>query len=160
MTDSPFTTEQDLRLHALNLAVSLHRETIRIHRREDGGVDVGQITVTDAARFEAFLRGGQSSADTQARRALDVELGDNDSGTPTVRTYLIALLEGVWRDGESFNGKRPFGNSSWQHDLYKPLIAAGLIPGDLDEDGDVEDIDYGVADDLIKRAIAELGRTS
>ena len=82
---------------------------------------------------------------------------DNDSGAPTVRGYLLRLLETLWREEESFSGKRPFGNSGWQYDLYIPLIQAGAISGSLDEDGYVEDCDTAAGDRLIIAAIRALG---
>jgi hypothetical protein len=42
---------------------------------------------------------------------------DNDAGVGTVKEYLRALLLEVWEKQESFNGKRPFGNSGWEKDL-------------------------------------------
>lgn len=89
---------------------------------------------------------------------LDLPLPENDSGADTVRGYLTALLTALWREEADFSGKRPFGNSSWQYDLYAPMIAAGLVPGELDEDGAVEVFDYaGEADEMILAAIAALG---
>lgn len=53
----------------------------------------------------------------------------------TVRDYLRVLLTTLWSEQEEFSGKRPFGNSGWEYDLYAPLIKAGHIEGSLDEDG-------------------------
>lgn len=63
---------------------------------------------------------------------------DSDAGDDiTVRQYLHELLRTLWEEEESFSGKRPFGNSRWQHDLYGPLAKAGFIDlGPLDEDGE------------------------
>lgn len=74
----------------------------------------------------------------------------------TVREYLIELLATVWRQEESFSGKRPFGNSGWQWDLYSALAMAGLVDGQLDEYGQYEDINDGEADQLITAAIQAL----
>lgn len=87
--------------------------------------------------------------------ALPLDPG-NDSGADTVRGYLVALLAEVWRHGEGFGGKRPFGNSGWQYDLYRPLLKAGYITGSLDEDGYVEDVDDRAGDRLIAEAIESL----
>jgi hypothetical protein len=92
----------------------------------------------------------------QTQEILGMELGPNDSGASTVRGYLVALLRELWREGEGFSGKRPFGNSSWEYDLYPPLIKAGLIRGKLDEDGYIEDVDDKRGDELIAAAIASL----
>lgn len=61
---------------------------------------------------------------------LDLPMGENDANALNIREYLKALLYNVWNEGERFSGKRPFGNSGWEHDLYMPLVAAGLI-GDI-----------------------------
>lgn len=90
------------------------------------------------------------------RQVLGLELGDNDSGEPTVRRYLLRLLGDVWREGEGFNGKRPFGNSSWEYDLYVPMVRAGLVGGRLDSDGCLDQVDDKAADALIHAAIAAL----
>ena len=61
---------------------------------------------------------------------------ETDIGTVTIREYLYALLKKLWVHGESFNSKRPFGNSDWQNPLEKPLIEAGFVTGDLYTDSD------------------------
>jgi len=93
-------------------------------------------------------------------RLLALELPPNDSGATTVRGYLVALLDQPWREDECFSGKRPFGNSSWQYDLYGPMVKAGIITGQLDEDGYIEQADIRRADELILAAIASLGQPS
>jgi hypothetical protein len=95
--------------------------------------------------------------DITPQQLLDLPLPDNDSGASTVRGYLVALLTELWREEDQFSGKRPFGTSGWQHDLYVPMVKAGIIAGRLDEDGDVEDVDTATADRLILAAIAALG---
>lgn len=67
----------------------------------------------------------------------DSDAGDNI----TIRDYLHRLLSRVWELGEAFSGKRPFGNSGWDYELYQPLVRAGLIPGALDEDGYIDEVD-------------------
>lgn len=77
---------------------------------------------------------------------LDLELPENDSGEGTVGGYLLALLTELWREEEGFSGKRPFGNSGWQYDLYIPMIRAGAIDGiSLDEDGEIAQAWPGLA---------------
>lgn len=83
--------------------------------------------------------------------------GHNDANADTVREYLTALLRTLWTEEEGFSAKRPFGNSSWQYDVYIPLVKAGLISGKLDEDGYVEECDDKAADKLILAAIERLG---
>lgn len=81
----------------------------------------------------------------------------NDAGVTTVREYLAALLEELWTRGEGFSGKRPFGNSGWEYDLYRALTTAGYVHSEFDEDGDLVSMDTGRADALILAAIRCLG---
>lgn len=94
------------------------------------------------------------------RELLDLPLADNDAEAGTVREYLVALLVTLWQEEEGFSGKRPFGNSSWQYDIYVPMITAGVVSGSLDEDGYVEECDTKAADAMILTAIGLLGDTS
>jgi hypothetical protein len=73
--------------------------------------------------------------------ALEVRFDSDAGDNLTVSDYLRTLLMTLWEEGEGFSGKRPFGNSSWEFDLYKPLIEGGFIPGTLDEDGCLETFD-------------------
>lgn len=66
---------------------------------------------------------------------------DDAGGLMTIREYLGKLLHTLWEEGEQFSGKRPFGNSGWEYDLYTALISAGAVAGVLDEDGCLEEID-------------------
>lgn len=79
----------------------------------------------------------------------------NDARVKTVREYLQRLLTKVLEEGESFSGKRPFGNSSWRWELHFPLVQAGLAKGSI-EDGCLEDYDKRKADKLIAEAIKHL----
>ncbi len=69
----------------------------------------------------------------------------------TIRGYLILLLQKLFRDGECFNSKRPFGNSCWESDLYWTLARAGVIEGGIDGYNRIE------ARAIIKLCIEELG---
>ncbi|GAA0529251.1 hypothetical protein GCM10010172_07380 [Paractinoplanes ferrugineus] len=98
---------------------------------------------------------------TTARRVLDLELPDNGANAETVRDYLIALLLEVWDQEQDFSGKRPFGNSGWQHEIYAPLVRAGFTPGSFNEYDELDgEFDYRDADKLILAAIEELGRVT
>ena len=100
-------------------------------------------------------------ASVTPQQLLDLPLPENDSGASTVRGYLVALLATLWREEEGFSGKRPFGNSSWQYDLYVPMIRAGIVDGALDENGFyVEHCDVPAADKLILAAIQSLAETA
>lgn len=87
---------------------------------------------------------------------LDLPMEANDSGATTVRGYLKELLCTLFKEGECFSGKRPFGNSGWQYDLYRPIIKAGFAKGRIDEDGCVDGCDSKECDRLIYEAIAAM----
>jgi hypothetical protein len=95
----------------------------------------------------------------QARAILALPLRQpNDAEAATVRDYLVKLLQLVWKEGECFDGKRPFGNSSWEYDLYDALVAGGVVSAILDSDGNIDDFGWDqqeLANRLIEAAIAE-----
>lgn len=80
---------------------------------------------------------------------LSYPMSDNDADARTVGHYLRTLLWTIWQDGEYFSGKRPFGNSGWEYDLYKTLISGGFVSGELDEDGYIDSVDEESADEII-----------
>ena len=86
---------------------------------------------------------------------LALPMDENDADAETIGDYLIELLLSLWHQGESFSGKRPFGNSGWEHELYMPLVKAGLVSS-IDEDGYILDYDRKAADELIEEAIISL----
>jgi hypothetical protein len=94
------------------------------------------------------------------RTVLDTPMGDNDADAATIRDYLLRLLSDVWRYGEGFDGKRPFGNSGWEWEVYGALVKAGHIDGRFDEDGYIEDADRQAGDALVASAIKVLGEAS
>ena len=79
--------------------------------------------------------------------ALNVQLS-REFEDMNVRMYLCSLLTTLWDEQEGFSGKRPFGNSGWEYDLYEPLIRDGFIEGELDEDGRV----WKIADERMAHA--------
>lgn len=83
---------------------------------------------------------------------LDLPMEENDSGADTVRGYFKALLRELIQEEEGFSGKRPFGNSGWQYELYRPLVKAGAVAGD--DEGEAQDTD--AADALIQSAVDAL----
>lgn len=93
-----------------------------------------------------------------ARAVLDLPMPDNDASASTVRDYLIKLLGLVWEHQECFDGKRPYGNSGWEDELFSPLFRAGLVEGTVDTDGYMETVDAPKARQLIADAIQELGK--
>lgn len=46
---------------------------------------------------------------------------DDDSGASTIGGYLAVLLKTLWEEGETFDSKRPFGNSDWQNVIRDTL---------------------------------------
>lgn len=87
---------------------------------------------------------------------LDLPMGTNDAKAKTIREYLKAILRTLLEEEESFSGKRPFGNSGWQYDLYAPLIKAGAVKGSLDENGYIAECDDKQAERIILSAIEAL----
>lgn len=61
----------------------------------------------------------------------------------TIRDYMKELLSTLFREGESFSGKRPFGNSGWEYDIIEPLVRAGVVRGSFyeAEEGEVPELD-------------------
>lgn len=56
---------------------------------------------------------------------LKIKMQDNDANARTVGEYLIMLSQKCWQETEGFSGKRPFGNSGWDFEIYQALAAAG-----------------------------------
>jgi hypothetical protein len=88
---------------------------------------------------------------------LDLPMQSNDTDAVTIREYLIKLLHTLWSEGEGFSGKRPFGNSGWEYELYIALIKGGAVKGNFDEFGDIGDFDKPAAGAAIFSAINFLG---
>jgi hypothetical protein len=59
-------------------------------------------------------------------------------------------------EGEGFDGKRPFGNSGWDSDLFKPLIKAGLVAGGIDQYGSISGCDFEAAETMLLETISEV----
>ena len=71
----------------------------------------------------------------------------------TLRDLFYHLLCDLWLQDERFSSKRPFGNSGWKYDVYAVLIRNGAIPGSLDADGYVSEIDTDAADLFVMQVI-------
>lgn len=71
----------------------------------------------------------------------------------TIREFFYKLMELLWIEQEGFDGKRPFGNSSWDHDLIKCLVVNKLVKGKVDEDGYLEDFDYDKVNKFVIKQI-------
>lgn len=77
---------------------------------------------------------------------------DNDAGATNLRNYFNQLLMTVWLEGEDFSGKRPFGNSGWENEIYAHLVDIGVVKGEVDSDG-LQCVDQKKADKLIPQLI-------
>lgn len=87
---------------------------------------------------------------------LNLPMQPNGAEAATVKDYLKALLRGVLTEEEGFSGKRPFGDSGWKYELFKPLIQTGVVAGSLDSDGCVDEVDRATADGLLVNLVANL----
>ena len=111
----------------------------------------------DRARIRAALN--TDAVGIGALGVLDIPLGDNDADAATVRDYFKAQLKTLWSEGESFSGKRPFGNSGWEYDLDDALVRAGKVNGTAsseDERAQIDDADRDTANAMIFAAIDAL----
>lgn len=90
------------------------------------------------------------------QQILTLPMEKNDAEASTIGQYLTSLLHTLWVEKSGFSGKRPFGNSSWEFDIYKALIRANAVEGILDEDGYIDDVDSSEANSLIFQVISFL----
>lgn len=90
------------------------------------------------------------------KEILSVPIKYCDCGAKTIKEYLIILLGELWEKQELFNGKRPWGTSGWDFELYRALLSEGFVAGKFDEDDWIEEIDIETANDLIRLAIQAL----
>ncbi len=95
----------------------------------------------------------EQSKDKGLLAALEVRFSSDAGADLTVREYLRMLLVSVWDEGEGFSGKRPFGNSGWEYDIYAALVGAGFLPGMLDKYGHQTIIDKKHAHDYVRDLI-------
>lgn len=79
------------------------------------------------------------------KAALEIRF-DSDAGENLrVKDYLRALLRTLWVEQEGFDAKRPFGNSDWDYELYRPLAEHGFIDARQDCCGELAPADYNEA---------------
>jgi len=93
------------------------------------------------------------------KAVLDIPMYENDAEATNIREYFQRLLSELWLEGEGFSGKRPFGNSGWDYDLYSALVEAKAIKAKTDEDGNIEEMsprERAKANALILSAIEAL----
>jgi len=77
--------------------------------------------------------------------------------TITIKDYLLKLLSTLWDEQDCFSGKRPFGNSCWDVDVYAALIAGEFISGTLTEEGYADNYDRDEAHEFVAGLINQLG---
>lgn len=85
-------------------------------------------------------------------QVLATPMGINPAKADTVGGYLAHLLFGLWSRQGEFNPAAPFGLTGWPDDIYRALIGAGYVTGDLTHDGWI-DVDREHADQLVAAAI-------
>ncbi len=88
---------------------------------------------------------------------LSRKMAPNDAGAATIRDYLIELLKIAWLGGGDI-GKRPFGNSGWEREIYRELVIAGWVRGGFNEYEYLVWFDAAEADSLIVQAIEYLAQ--
>jgi hypothetical protein len=93
------------------------------------------------------------------KNILEIPMQENDAEAATIGDYFRSLLKEIWTEGEGFSGKRPFGNSGWECDLYVALVKAGVVDGKLDSEGYLEKCDEAKANTVIMKAITSFGLT-
>lgn len=103
---------------------------------------------------ELYVRAPEVPTDKGLLTALEIRFDSDAGDNITIRDYLRLLLVTLWDQAEGFSGKRPFGNSGWEYDLYKPLIKGGYVQGTLDEAGYVDEVDKSEANDYVFKLIA------
>lgn len=81
------------------------------------------------------------------RRDIDEEI--------TIRQYFYDLMSALWTELEDFDGKRPFGNSDWEYEVYASLIRHELIPGAFDENGYIKEVDSAQANAFVLKNILQ-----
>lgn len=84
------------------------------------------------------------------KEILELEFESTDLGRKiTIRDFFKELLTTLFKEGECFSGKRPFGNSGWDYDLCVCLAKNGVIEGHNQIDPNYpedEDWDYDSAE--------------
>jgi hypothetical protein len=80
-----------------------------------------------------------SFSPAQISAALETRFLSNDlHKRVSLRQYFKAQLTTLWRESDSFSGKRGLGNSGWDWEIAIVLIKHGFIKGEFDYDGNLE----------------------
>lgn len=91
------------------------------------------------------------------KKILELEFESTDlDKTITIKDFFKELLTTLFKEGECFSGKRPFGNSGWEWDLKICLVKNGIIKGKYDSKYDDWNFDSEEADKKIFELIKEL----
>lgn len=97
--------------------------------------------------------------ENEGLKILQAPMQENDAGAKTIGEYLIKLSQEVWSEGEYFSGKRPFGNSGWDNEIYIALAQNNLIKFESEMyDGEMEyyEFDEKAGNKLINMAYKAL----
>lgn len=128
-------------------------------------VTISCLLATHVGGWEEDRRGsvyaanqGRTLMDTQKIEQALAASVECDGQPGTLRDYLRTLLTMLWQEEEGFNSKRPFGNSGWTTEVYADLVKAGVLDGEIDEDGYLESVDDGDAEELVVSAIKHIFR--
>ena len=74
----------------------------------------------------------------------------------TLKEYLKLTLLTFIEEGECFSSKRPFGDSDWDWQIYRGLIALDSCLGSLDEDHCIDTCDWKACDKIIMQCVEEI----
>lgn len=73
----------------------------------------------------------------------------------TIAEFFESCMMALWMEGESFSGKRPFGNSGWEYDIINALAAGDFIKSKkkiFDGGGFADYTEYTISDQERKKA--------
>lgn len=77
------------------------------------------------------------------KEILELKFKSMDLGKEiTIKDFFKELLITLFKEGECFSGKRPFGNSGWDYDLCVCLAQNGVIDGHNEIDTDYPEDEY------------------
>lgn len=77
------------------------------------------------------------------KEILELKFESTDLGREiTIKDFFKELLITLFKKGEGFSGKRPFGNSGWDYDLCVCLAQNGVIDGHNEINPDYPEDEY------------------
>jgi len=90
--------------------------------------------------------------------ALNCPMGRNNASDDqiTIRDYFGILLLTLWNEGDGFSGKRPFGESCWEYEVYKALVTNGFVEGVVDEYGCLGKFDRDTANKIVPAMVRNI----